>query len=318
LSDVIECRITTADFSYIGQNHCICTENQVAGYTVRRDRFDYKLLQSAAAAGAVIFTEHQVNAINFTGNGVNLTTPQGIFYGRYLAGADGALGLSARVCGESRRRKLITCYEAKVKVEPDVRQRWKSRLSIDAGRTRGYAWVFPKSDHLSVGITCHKSPTGKLKQLFYEYLDSLDLGEYSILKQRGALIPLCGQNSRAVHDRLLLLGDAAGLADPLTGEGLYSAILSAQLAAQTIKKSLDSGTLADYQAVLEKEIIANLKIAARLAGIIYRFPRIALEAFRRQDKVWKAAFRLLKGETDYLIIKESLQELGGLSRVLRI
>ena len=144
------------------------------------------------------------------------------------------------------------------------------------GRVPGYAWVFPKSDHLSIGIACHRSKAKDLKRHYEEFLDSLNLGPHSIVQWRGALIPMCKGKVSAVRGRALLLGDAAGLADPLTGEGIYNAILSAHLAAPVIERSLQNnpGRLLEYQVALEKEILPDLKIANFISNIFFRLPSI--------------------------------------------
>jgi len=104
----------------------------------------------------------------------------------------------------------------------------------------------------------------------------------------------------------LLLGDVAGLADPLTGEEIYNAIQSAQLAAPVIENFLVRGKvgLQDYQQIVESKIISELKIARTLSKNFVHFPRLAFGILKRSDGVWRAGCGLMSGELKYADIKE--------------
>jgi len=114
----------------------------------------------------------------------------------------------------------------------------------------------------------------------------------------------------------LLLGDAAGLADPLTGEGIYYAIRSAQLAAPVIKSCLAKagGGLEEYQRLVEKNIMSELRIASTLSNYFVRFPRPAFRMLSRKEGVWRAERDVMLGETDYAAVKEKV---GGFTGILR-
>ena len=73
--------------------------------------------------------------------------------------------------------------------------------------------------------------------------------------------------------RVLLTADAAGLAEPMTGEGTYCAVRSAQVAADTVRKALlDHGTdLSSYSERINAKIASDLKYAKRLASLLYHF-----------------------------------------------
>jgi flavin-dependent dehydrogenase len=99
----------------------------------------------------------------------------------------------------------------------------------------GYGWVFPKDDHLTVGVGCRLSNLRDAQGLFQGFVKRLsELEGQDIPKPKAHLIPLGGiAKVRSVTDRVLLAGDSAGFAEPLLGEGIYFAILGAQIAAQT-------------------------------------------------------------------------------------
>jgi flavin-dependent dehydrogenase len=112
----------------------------------------------------------------------------------------------------------------------------------------------------------------------------------------------------------LLLGDAAGFADPLTGEGIYNAILSAQLAAPVIEDSLAHGKvgLQDYQQVVEKKIMSELAIAGKISKFFVRFPRLAFGLFNESGGVWRDMCGLICGESQYTDIKKRLSGFKGI------
>jgi flavin-dependent dehydrogenase len=119
----------------------------------------------------------------------------------------------------------------------------------------------------------------------------------------------------------LLLGDAAGLTDPLTGEGIYNAIQSAQLAAPVVENSLlgSGGGLRDYQQIVERKIMPELRIARTLSGNFVRFPRLAFGMFNQSEGVWRAIASLTLGEIDYAAVKGKVGGFKGvLNRLLRL
>jgi flavin-dependent dehydrogenase len=108
--------------------------------------------------------------------------------------------------------------------------------------------------------------------------------------------------------RCLLLGDAAGLVDPVTGEGIYNAIRSARIAAPVIESYLkgSSANLLEYEAVVDKQIMPELKAARALARGFAWFPGFVFEAVGSSDRLWNACCRLLRGEDTYLTLKRRL------------
>ena len=141
------------------------------------------------------------------------------------------------------------------------------------------------------------------------------MGSYAIAKSGSHLIPTCTKGRVVWQDRALLVGDAAGLADPLTGEGIYNAILSAQLAAPVIEDFLVRGKagLQDYQQIVERKMMSELRIALKLSKFFIRFPRLAFGMFNQSDGVWRDICSLMLGEINYAAVKERV---GGFKGIL--
>jgi flavin-dependent dehydrogenase len=162
------------------------------------------------------------------------TKEGGTFEGRYLIGADGANSVIAKSLGLRQRQKPTPAIEAEVIVPDSVMARFAHKpVFIFAAIRRGYLWIFPKGDHLSVGIAHLKPQPGELQsrlgKVMSEFGISLDHAVF-----HGYMIPLYDGPQPITTHRCLLIGDAAGLVDPLSGEGIRLAIKSAWLASQAI------------------------------------------------------------------------------------
>jgi flavin-dependent dehydrogenase len=285
-------------------------------YTVMREAFDQLLVQRAQRLGAALMDGQEVTQIRVSPDRVDVSTADSVFHSRLVAGADGAYSVVARELNLERPTERIAAIESEIAVAEQDLERWKSRVQIDLGIIpAGYAWVFPKHNHLSVGAGCRASRARNLNRHYQEFLDSLNIGEHTVARSGSHLIPTCTQGRLVWQDRALLLGDAAGLTDPLTGEGIYYAIRSAQLATPVIKGHLAKagGGLEEYQRLVEKHIMSELRIASTLSSYFVRFPRPAFRMLSRKEGVWTAERDVMLGATDYSAVKENI---GGFKGIL--
>ena len=155
------------------------------------------------------------------------------FSADYVVGADGANSIVRRLAGLHRRVQNITAIEAEVPYTPGLREKFSaSPVFIFDKPKAGYAWIFPKQDFLSVGI----GVSGHYPQLKQELLRIMS--GYGIplegIQLHGHPIPVYDPDASLATRRILLVGDAAGLADPFSGEGIRPAIKSGELAARAI------------------------------------------------------------------------------------
>jgi flavin-dependent dehydrogenase len=160
------------------------------------------------------------------------------------------------------------------------------------------------------------SGAGYLNHYYHKFLNSLSVGNYAITKSSSHVIPTRTQGKVVWQDKALLLGDAAGLADPLTGEGIHNAVLSAQLAAPVIEDSLAHGKvrLEDYQEAVDKKIVAELRIARVVSKVFVRLPQLMFATLKRSDDVWRAGCGLVSGQLRYSDIKE---QAGGFKGIFK-
>jgi geranylgeranyl reductase family protein len=316
ISEATEDVIREVSFTFNFGSHYLGQHSQPLIYTVMRDAFDYFLVQKAQQVGAVVRDGQKVTQIQVRADWVEVSTADSIFRSRFVVGADGAYTVVARELGMGRSIEYVTAIESEIVVPDEELAKWKSRVQIDLGCIPGgYAWVFPKRKHLSVGVGCQASKARHLSLHYQKFLNSLSMGSYTVARFGSHLIPTCTNGRIVWQDKALLVGDAAGLADPLTGEGIYDAILSAQLAAPVIEDSLVKGEvgLQDYQELVERKIMAELKMASALSKFFVRFPHLAFGMLNQSDEVWRALCDLMLGEVDYTAVKGMV---GGFKGIL--
>ena len=163
-------------------------------------------------------------------------------------------------------------------------------------------WVFPKEDHLSIGVWARlPGYTNRLREFLSDYLDSLELGDYEQRLTRGHRLLLRRSGAPIQTGNALLVGDAAGLIEFWTGEGIYYAIRSAQLAAQPVVDFLEGKApgLQPYEVDIDRELIPELHIARTMGRIGVWFPRLAYTLMKRSDHAWDLASRILRAEKSY-------------------
>jgi geranylgeranyl reductase family protein len=176
----------------------------------------------------------------------------------------------------------------------------------------GYIWVFPRNGHLSVGI-CGKGESAQvLRQRLERYMAEKDLtlagatfyGHVLPSLQRPAW-----KSNRVSGEGWMAVGDSAGLVDPITGEGLYYAIRSADIATQ----ALISGQAKSYSARLRHDFTEDLELASRLAKRLFldtflygSVPERMIQFMRRSPTFCEILQDLFAGTQSYLDLKQRL------------
>lgn len=288
-------------------------------YTVMRDEFDHLLVQRSQEAGATITDQEAVCHIETTAETVRVMTTKKTRQAQILVGADGARSIVARHAGLMREIDLGIGIEAETSVAGEKLVKWDSLMGLDLGHIRGgYGWVFPKKDHLSVGVGGPMRQVRRLRSGYRAVLKSHDLGSGSVSRMRSHYLPVRKKGTPIQSSRFLLLGDAAGLVDPLTGEGIHNAIKSAQIAAPIISQCLRTNALdlQSYQDAIDREIMPDLNAARAFVRLFTWFPRLCFTFVEQNDRLWRACCRLLRGEETYLTIKHKLDPFEGLFDLL--
>ncbi|MDH5348468.1 MAG: geranylgeranyl reductase family protein [Nitrospira sp.] len=278
-----------------------------------RDQFDYALLSAAQAAGAVIHQQCAVENVLFQGDFLTVGTHAGSMKAKFVVAADGALSSVARNMGLADGRVLIPALEYEVTVPRDRLDRFHGTARFDFGvLPHGCAWTFPKTDHLSIGVLSTAQRGGDLKSSMARYLDQLGCGSVTQVERHGFVIPIRPRRGPFADERILLVGDAAGFADPVTGEGISFAIRSGLMAAQSlIDRHLEEESVKHaYTRSLAETILPELERGRWLTRLLYNFPRVRSWAFARQGQ------RLCEAVTDVMAGKRSYRDLAFTPRTL--
>ena len=278
-------------------------------YMTMRAKFDQFLVEKAVDAGASFIDGFRVNRIETDIGMTYILGEKDSLVGTVLVGADGANSIVAHQLGLLRDAEIGAALESEVYTRPQYLDPWESTAGLDFGSLRGgYMWVFPKEDHLSIGVAGFLKFRAGFRTLLNEYLGFLQLGEYNEELTKGHRLPRRRQGMAIQKGGSLLVGDAAGLVDFWTGEGIYYAIKSAQLAAPAIYDYLNGNAknLEQYETSVDQELMPELQIARTMTRIGVWFPWLAYSLMKHSDRAWSAGCQLLRNEKTYHDFRKKL------------
>jgi len=299
------CRDVELNLLPSGQ-HFVAHRHQPVVSMTMRAQFDWLLVDAARQAGARLIYPCEVLDLAGRPNGVELDTAAGKLYARFVIAADGAAGRLARCGGWQDSRILAPALEYEVTVPPEILDRFGRTARFDIGAVpTGYGWVFPKREHLSVGVGVFRSARrGRrmLKQALQGYLAAIGVAPLIAAQAHGYVIPLTPRKGPLMRKRVMLVGDSAGLADPLTGEGISNAVISGRLAGEAlIAAALDpESAMARYQERVDGMILRELRAARFLARLLYGVPGLAAPLFARHGaRMTERVVNIFMGERSY-------------------
>lgn len=266
--------------------------------TMRRD-LDASCVAHALASGATDLTGTGCDAVDTAGHCVTLKDGRQLRY-KVLIGADGANSTVARALfGRAFDHDRIGFgleIEGPVPA-PDAPVR------IDFGAAEwGYGWNFPKQGSATIGIGGVHARNPDMKAAMRDYMAIFGLGAGE--KVKGAFLPFGDVRRWPGRGEVLLAGDAAGLVDPITGEGIAYALKSGALAAEAavaaIRANHPPRALTLYKQGL-RPIHAAMFHARWIRQIIFgrRFRPAFLRAFRGSGTIRHQYMRLMAGEIEY-------------------
>jgi flavin-dependent dehydrogenase len=284
---------------------------------VQRSRFDNYLTEQAGQAGATLMDETTVKSVEAGDNGAVVRTTKGDFEADYLVGADGATGRVAKSVDLMTDRWALAALETEFEVEAATMEYWRDKMGLDLGELKAsYGWVFPKGDHLSVGVggVPRIEEYGKhLKVYDAKHTAARVPGVKREIRSHGYLLPCRRPGAAVQKGRVLLVGDAAGLVEAFTGEGIYWAIRSGQIASEAIAKG---GAVPDYQRQIDRVLMPDLSSARRWMHVYIHFPRACYVLPKRMPAFWRAVCRIVRGERHFTDIGTGLGPLGVIEKAL--
>ena len=224
---------------------------------VRRSEFDTALRDAAVAAGASMREQATVRSVEQDDDEVRVRLADGgTVRAAHVVGADGSAGVTARAVGVTFDQVDLG-LELEVPVPLALQERWRHRILLDWGPLPGsYGWVFPKGDVLTVGVIAARGLGAATRAYLNDFVASLGLGGITPLHDSGHLTRCRAADSPLRRGRIVVAGDAAGLLEPWTREGISFALRSGALAGTAAARGDLAGYVAAVSSTLEPELSA--------------------------------------------------------------
>jgi geranylgeranyl reductase family protein len=264
----------------------------------QRRRLDSYLVEQAARAGADFGDGTRVEHVEAENDGVTVEAGGERLRARTLVGADGVNGICARALGLGGNQAIGVAMEGNVVYERLRTDGYRGRIALELGVVPGgYGWVFPKGDHVNVGIGGWAREGPRLRAHLRQLCEAHGISPDDLEEVRGYRLPLRSPRSVLARGRTLLVGDAAGLIDPVSGDGMFEGFLSSKLAAEAVLDVLGGReeALDPYGRRLAKLLATHLWASWGVKAALDRFPRTTFRLAGTQI-VWSAVDKLVRGE----------------------
>ncbi len=288
---VIESKVHGISYGFGNQIVTVPLQNSSLRMVMRAD-FDAHLLKHAQAEVRDGLT---VRAVSEGNDSVTVTTGGGErIAADYLIAADGANSIIARSIGLRAQKVMAGAIEVEAKVPTETQARFAGNPMLIFGDLHvGYLWIFPKSDHLSVGIGALRPKPGELQSVLAHVMKRYGISLDGA--QRGHPLPIYTHREQINTTRTFIAGDAAGFVDPFTGEGIRFAIKSGRMAAEAILV----GDPQRYATRLRRTIQRNHRHALLWTDLFYRSPRLFFELGLRNPILSRALMQMLDDRIGY-------------------
>ncbi len=256
-------------------------------YGVERAEFDHFLRK-----GLNIHYNEKFIVFEEEKNGVLVRTNKATYNTKFLVGADGVGSRVSILSGLAKKRRFILAEE---KETPLKNGDEANRAKIFLGYNRlGYGWIFPKKDHYSVG-------SGALQKYFLRSKGTVNKFDRSKGQTKVYPISLWGGEEVLTNRRIALVGEAGNLVDPFTAGGIYPAVLSGKLLAQSIENALkrEQSDLYEYNKLLMNEMYEEFHYALFLSKMFYPFISLIKKVILSKNVMQQAMEFASNGYTSY-------------------
>jgi len=301
-----------------GRTRLVRRSDAPLAYMTQRRRLDAFLLERAADAGAGVRTGVRVTAVRPG----EVEAAGETFAATVIVGADGVNGVTARSLHLATDRIHCVALEGNADYGA-VRGEVDRDLMVLEFATvpGGYAWVFPKGGHANLGVAGWVSEGPLLRDHLTRLCERHGVAPEDLTDLRGYRLPMRRATGALASGRVALVGDAAGLVDPLSGDGMYEAFLSGKLAAEHALEILagERETFDAYAADLPARLEALVRTSWAAKHALDRFPRLSL-AVSRAPRLWPFVVQMMRGEVSAPrdatgIVRVPLRVLDGIAGV---
>jgi geranylgeranyl reductase family protein len=269
-------------------------DGQPLVYMTQRKRLDHFLVQKAVEAGVELREGVKVGELEVGEDGVSVEG----FEALALVGADGVNGVTARALGLGGNRVIGVALEGNLSYGKMDRKAYGGRLALELGVVPGgYGWVFPKGDHANFGVGGWPDEGPRLREHLRLLCEAHGASFEDLEELRGYRLPLREPKATLARGRALLVGDAAGLIDPVSGDGMFEGFLSSQYASEAVIDLLEgrAENLDPYGPRLTSRLATHLWASWGVKVALDRYPR-ATFGLASTKLVWSAVERLVRGE----------------------
>lgn len=279
---------------------------------VNRSDLDNELVQHAVKAGAEVRTGVSVARVEQHGASVPdrrtvavvLAGQEQPVLARAVVGADGSAGRIGAHVGV-KADQVDLGLEAEIPVPASVAEDWAGRVLIDWGPMPGsYGWVFPKGDTLTVGVISARGEGAATKRYLEDFVDRLGLAGFEPSISSGHLTRCRSEDSPLSRGRVLVCGDAAGLLEPWTREGISFALRSGRLAGEWAVRIAESHDAVDtrrqalnYAFALKAGLGVEMGVGRRMLNVFARRPGMLHAALTGFRPAWNVFARFTRGAT---------------------
>ncbi|MDF2548625.1 MAG: hypothetical protein K0R93_3523 [Anaerosolibacter sp.] len=253
------------------------------GVTIPRIDLDHFLINKAIGQGVRFMDETRFYHMEQQKSILKIYTSSGEYYCRILLGGD---GMFSKVRKYVEDDAVMNPYKTGFTVSTRLMKKTFDEdvdfklFSIPVAFSMG--WAIPMGEkEMNVGIGGPMFKKQELLKEFQNYIKKLNQVyqlEDGKVKVKGAFLPAGGFKRRIMKDHILLIGDAAGFADPLTGEGVYYAVRSGKIAAEAIQK----GSLKSYETQCVKEFNAKFKMSLLETGLTLKKEYMDIKILREK------------------------------------
>ena len=259
--------IRSATITLRGGQEFTRSEDEPLLAMVAREEFDAALRKRAAENGAEVRERAQVRTVEQADGRATARLADGTeVAAKVIIGADGSSGITARHVG-AEFEQVDLGLELEIAVPAEVARQWAGRVLLDWGKIpASYGWVFPKGDQLTVGVIAARGQGDATKAYLREFVGRLGLSGFPAVHDSGHLTRCRSDRSPLRRDRVIVAGDAAGLLDPWTREGISFALRSGALAGQHAA----SGDLDGYVAAVNAALVPDMRAGRTMLSAFTR------------------------------------------------
>ncbi|MBD0743809.1 geranylgeranyl reductase family protein [Streptomyces sp. CBMA152] len=304
-------RVHAVTFSLNGRLTRTRRSKQMLFGLINRPEFDAGLVEAAQKAGAELRTQVTVQRVEQHGSAVpDRRTVAVVLAGgetvlaRAVVGADGSASRIGAHVGV-KLDQVDLGLEAEIPVPATVAEDWAGRVLIDWGPIPGsYGWVFPKGDTLTVGVISARGEGAGTKRYLEDFIARLGLAGFEPAVSSGHLTRCRSDDSPLSRGRVLVCGDAAGLLEPWTREGISFALRSGRLAGEWAVRIAESQDAVDarrqalnYAFAIKAGLGVEMGVGRRMLTLFEKRPAMLHAAITGFRPAWKAFADITRGST---------------------